>query len=88
MLPRPYVLGLRIAKKLDDMDALQWATVGILSLAWDDKEASVWQEAYNVAASTLDRLRSENRKSEADAYQQKLDQSLIRDVVVVVILEW
>ncbi len=82
--PRPYVLGLRIAKKLDDLEAIQWATVGILSLAWDDHEASVWQEAYNVAAATLDRLRSENRKTEADAYQQKLDQSLIRDVVVVV----
>ena len=58
---------------------IQWATVGILSMAWDDKEAAVWHEAYNVAAATLDRLRTENRKSEADAYQQKLDQSLIRD---------
>ncbi len=82
--PKPYVLGLRIAKKMDDLDAIQWATVGILSIAWDDNEAAVWHEAYNVAAATLDRLRTENRKAEAEAYQQKLDQSLIRDIVVVV----
>ena len=34
--------------------------------------------------STLDRLRTENRKSEADEYQLKLDQSLIRDIVVII----
>lgn len=84
MDPRPYTHSLRIAKKLDDLSAIQWATVGILSLAWNDEEAAVWHEAYALAASTLDRLRSENRKADADEYQQKLDQSLIRDIVVII----
>ena len=80
--PQPYVHALRIAKKLDDIDAIQWSTVGILGLAWNEEEAPIWTEAYNVAAATLDRLRSENRKSEADEYQRKLDECMIRDIVV------
>jgi len=82
--PRPFVNALRIAKKFDDVDAIKWSTVGILSLAWNEDEAAVWHEAYDMAAATLDRLRTENRQSEADEYQQKLDQSLIRDIVVVI----
>ena len=81
-MPKPYVSGLRIGKKLDDLDAIQWATLGILGLAWTDDEAAVWQDAFDVAAATLNRLRSESRKSEADDYQQKVDQTLIRDVFV------
>ncbi|HUY87660.1 MAG TPA: VWA domain-containing protein, partial [Pirellulales bacterium] len=42
--PEPFVYGLRLAQKLDDVEAIQWSTVGILSQAWPDRQSSVWEE--------------------------------------------
>ena len=82
--PEPFVHGLRLAQRLDDLEALEWSTVGILSQAWSKKQLDIWQEAFRTAEATLDRLRSEGRKAEATAYQTALDQALVRDCVVIV----
>ena len=82
--PEPYVNGLHLAERLDDLDAIQWATIGILSQAWPKDQLSIWQEAYRTAEATLDRLRSERRKKEADKFKTALDKALVRDCVVVV----
>ena len=82
--PEPFVHGLRLGQKLDDLDAIQWSTVGILSQAWSQRQLNIWQEAFRAAEATLDRLRSEGRKSEAEAYQDALDKALVRDCVVIV----
>jgi len=82
--PEPFVYGLRLAQKLDDVEAIQWSTVGILSQAWPDRQSSVWEEASRVAEATLERLRSEVRKEEAKAYQAALDEALVRDCVAIV----
>ncbi len=34
--PEPYALGLASAKRLDDVDGIRWATLGILSQAWPE----------------------------------------------------
>jgi hypothetical protein len=82
--PEPFVNGLRLAQRLEDLEALEWSTVGILSQAWSKKQLDIWQEAFRTAESTLDRLRSEGRKAEANAYQAALDQAMVRDCVVIV----
>ncbi|MCL6502434.1 MAG: hypothetical protein K6T86_07085 [Pirellulales bacterium] len=79
-----YVQGLRIAQRLDDLAGIRWATIGVLGQAWPKEHVSLWQQAYDVAAATLERLRSDGRKQEADDYERALDEALVRDCVVVV----
>ena len=41
--PEPYMLGLKAARELNDLDGLRWASLGILSQAWPKDQAKVWQ---------------------------------------------
>lgn len=79
----PLALGLALAQKLDDLAALQWATVGILSQAWPKDQAAIWDRAYRVAEATLERLEVED-KTAADKYRAQLDEAVRRDCVAVV----
>ena len=80
----PYAAGLRLAQRLDDLPGIQWAVAGILSQAWPNDQKEIWDTAYRVASSTLDRLQSEHKKKEAKAFRAALDQALVRDCVVIV----
>ena len=82
--PEPFVQGLKLAQRLDDLDAIQWSTVGILSQAWPKRRVGIWQEGFRAAEAALERLRSEGRKAEAKQYQTELDKALVRDCVVIV----
>ena len=70
--PEPYMLGLRAARALDDLDGLKWASLGILSQAWPKEQADVWQAGMGVAKEVLDKLRAEKRTKEADAVRGRL----------------
>jgi hypothetical protein len=83
-MPEPYVQGLRLAEKLNDLDEIQWATVGILSQAWPKEQIEVWQKGVRVATATLAKLESEKRTDEAKKYRAALDQAVVRDCVLVV----
>ncbi|HVX12135.1 MAG TPA: VWA domain-containing protein [Pirellulales bacterium] len=82
--PQPYIAGLQLAQKLDDQEAIEWSTLGILGQPWPNQYIHIWENGWNAAQATLERLKSENRKSEADAYKKKVDEALSRDLVVVV----
>lgn len=82
--PEPLALGLALAEKLDDVEALQWATAGILSQAWPSEQAAIWERAYRVAESTLARLKDNNQQEAADKFKSALDQAVSRDCVAVV----
>ena len=82
--PEPFVQGLKLAQRLDDLDAIQWSTVGILGQAWPKQRVGIWQEGFRAAEAALDRLRSEGRRAEAKQYQAELDKALVRDCVVIV----
>jgi hypothetical protein len=77
-----YALGLRAAEKCDDLEGIQWATVGILSQAWPKNEAEIQDVATRVAKATLERLADEGRKPEHDAYLQQLQNAVVRDCVI------
>ncbi len=81
-LIEPYLNGLRLAQKLNDLDGIQWSTVGILGQAWPDDQVEIWRGAYRTAAATLEQLRAQKRKADADAYKSALDQALERDIIV------
>ena len=78
------MLGLKAARELNDLDGLSWASLGILSQAWPKDQADVWQAGVGVAKEVLERLKTEKRTKEADAFQAALDQAVARDCVVVV----
>ncbi len=82
--PEPYVLGLRAARAIGDLDGLKWASVGILSQAWPKEHADVWQAGVGVAKEVLDKLRAEKRTKEADEFQTVLDEAVARDCVAIV----
>ncbi|HEV3340101.1 MAG TPA: hypothetical protein VG125_07080 [Pirellulales bacterium] len=82
--PQPYVTGLQLAQKLDDIEGIQWATLGILGQPWPNEQIEVWNTGWNAAQAMLERLKRENRKEEAEAYQKAIDEALGRDLVVLV----
>jgi hypothetical protein len=80
--PEPLVHGLRVAQKLDDLEGIQWTTVGILSQAWTGEQMSVWERGARVAKATLDRLEAEKRTDEARRFRAALDAAVARDCMV------
>lgn len=84
LMPEPYVQGLRLAEKLNDLEEIEWATVGILSQAWPKDQQDVWEKGVRVATATLAKLESENRTEEAKKYRAALDNAVVRDCVMIV----
>ncbi|MBX7166550.1 MAG: hypothetical protein K1X74_09415 [Pirellulales bacterium] len=80
----PYALGLQLAQRLNDVDAIEWATTNLLGMVLTGADAPLWDEAHRVAAATLDKLENDGKKEAADAYLAQLDDAVSRDVVVVV----
>ena len=82
--PEPYALGLASAKRLDDMDGIRWATLGILSQAWPEEQSGIEDRALRLAKATVDRLRQAGRGDEADAYEKAIEDARLRDVTATV----
>jgi len=80
-MPEPYVYGLRTAKRLGDLKAVQWATLGILNQAWPAEQAAIFKEGVLAAKATLESLKAKNA-AEAAAYEQALNEAIRRDAVV------
>ncbi len=78
--PEPYALGLACAKRLDDVDGIRWATLGILSQAWPKEQDGIEGRALRLAKATVDRLRQADQVEEADAYEKAIDEARVRDV--------
>ena len=77
-----YAMGLRFAQANNDIAGVRWATVGILSQAWPASMAEIELTASRVAKATLERLASEGRTDERDAFLKELQEAVVRDCVV------
>jgi hypothetical protein len=80
----PFMHGMKIAEQLDDVDAIRWATAGVLSRAWPKDKAHLWQNAYRLATATLEQLKAAGHDEDADAFEASLNEALVRDCLVVV----
>jgi hypothetical protein len=78
----PYVLGLELAREVDDLDALQWACAGVLSQAWPKESEQLAEEAHLSARATYMKLMDQKRVVEAKSFEQLIAKSLVRDLVV------
>ena len=82
MRPEPFVKGLSLAEQLQDEAGLQWASVGILSQAWEKEHREIEERATRVAKSLFEKLQKEGRASEADRFLAKLNDAVTRDCIV------
>ena len=79
-----YAKALDIAIYLDDADALQWSTLGVLSQEWPRENAAIFEKAVRHSKSLVEQMRENGLDQQADQYASKLKQALARDVVVKV----
>ncbi len=82
--PEPYVLGLAIAQRIDDLDGIKWASLGILSQEWPGEQKRFFAEATVAAKAVVNRLREEKRFKEADQFEAQRADALVRDLYVKV----
>jgi hypothetical protein len=82
--PEPYVYGLRIANRLDDVEGLKWTSLGIVGQAWPNDQREIYEAGLNTAKGLVERLKSEKRAAEAEAFQTALNEAQIRDCVITV----
>jgi len=80
--PEPYVLGLKLARRQKDYDALRWAATGILITVWTKDRQQLHEQAEDAAAEAELLLRKAGRNDEADALKTAMVQARRRDLVV------
>jgi hypothetical protein len=82
--PEPLQYGLELAGRVNDLDGLQWASLGVLRQAWPSEKQELQQHAMRVANDVLAQLKAAKKTKEAADFKNKLAQAQIRDVVVKV----
>jgi len=78
--PESYIMGLRLAEKLKDAQAIQWAATGILTHVWV-KDHQQWHEkALNALADLEQSFKKAGRNAEAERVASAREQALQRDL--------
>jgi len=84
--PEPYALGLRLAEKLKDPDAVQWAALGILTHVWTKNHTTLHRQAENALLDLEEDLVRKGKPKEAEAVAEKLAAAKQRDLDIS--LKW
>ena len=76
--------GLQLAERLNDLEGIQWSSLGILKQAWPKEKAAIVQKARRSAGrgGTTEEPTIDRRKP--TRFQAELDKAKIRDCVVKV----
>jgi len=77
-----YVMGMRLAEKLDDVEAMQWACRGILGQAWPKGAEKVEADARLLARALHQRLVQEGKSEAAKQFMASLQAATAHDLVV------
>jgi hypothetical protein len=80
--PEPYVLGLKLARRQKNYEALRWAVAGILTNAWTKNRKELHQNALDTAADAKRELIAAGRQEEADAFATAVREASQRDLVL------
>jgi hypothetical protein len=81
--PEPYLFGLTIAQRINDVAGIEWACVGTLSQAWPTDQQHVRSKAMVAARATLLDM-SQSNPAGAKAFEAALTASMQRDCIVKV----
>ncbi len=79
----PFAIGLQTAQRINDLDGIQWATIGILSQAWPNHRVNVTR-AMKAAEAVMIELQRQGNLEQLDAFNQQLTEALYRDCIVKV----
>jgi hypothetical protein len=79
-----YLVGLRLAEQMDDVDALAWACQGVLGQAWQEGQERLESEVRLLARATYQRLNDEGKTAEAESFAKAVNGSMVRDCIVEV----
>jgi uncharacterized membrane protein YgcG len=82
--PEPYMHGLRIAQRLNSIDGIRWACLGVLGQAWPNDKKEIVESARFAADALLEKLRSQGQSKQADEFRKQLDDAQVRDCFVKV----
>src|SRR5262245_18446882 len=82
--PEPVLQGLALAQKLNDVQAIQWSCVGVLSQAWSNDQRELAERAFRIGRATYNQLIADGRKPEAESFDAAVRQAQQRDCVVMV----
>jgi len=80
--PEPYVLGLRLARELEDVDALEWSIVGILNYAWSDGYEELHKKALVAADEAIKILEGSGDKKRLTEFRNNINDARSRDLVI------
>lgn len=80
--PEPYLLGLKLARRLKDYPAVRWAAVGILTAVWTGDYTRLHRHAENAAMDAITALRADGRNKQADNFRAAIKAAHIRDLVL------
>lgn len=80
--PEPYILGLRLARKLKDIDALEWSAAGVLQYAWSRNYQQLHREAEHAAAEAAQSLERNGDLERAQRLRAAIAAARRRDLVV------
>ncbi|QDT42010.1 hypothetical protein Pan241w_20910 [Gimesia alba] len=78
--PEPYIMGLRLAEKLQDAEAILWAATGILTHVWVKDHQALHEKALNALADLEQSFNKAGRKAEAARVDAARKQALERDL--------
>jgi hypothetical protein len=80
--PEPYLRGLAAAQRLNDVEAIQWACLGLLRQAWPQEQKKIQEMAVRVTRATYEQLLTANRREEADQFRKQVEAAMVRDCVI------
>ena len=81
-MAEPYEKALPIASITNNREAKKWASLGILSLAWQEDKQYLYDKANDVANSVVADLMAENKKQEAKEFQEAINNAKQRDCII------
>ena len=77
----PFVVGLRAAQRINDLEGIQWATVGIVSQEWPEHPGIV-KEAQYAATAVKNSLKKAGNTEALAAFETKLQEAEERDCMI------
>jgi hypothetical protein len=77
-----FELALPLAIQLQDVEAIKWTCIGVISQAWPDDQVKLIETAELAAKSTLIRLTRDSRIVEAKIFEDAVKNAMKRDLVV------
>ncbi len=77
-----YALALPLARELNDIDAIRWTCVGVLSKAWPTRYDQLVEDAKLSARATSLKLKQAGRVMDATVFDNQIKEALRRDIIV------